>query len=324
MGQQKKAKQEAYRLELMQQMQQQKVQKPPVDIYKSEDAPKYFDKFDEAKVKKQKQEEYRMELMKQMQMKQNKVQIRASNNRHVSTQQFGTSLSPLKSQQNAQEAKRAKQEKYRLELMEQMKEKEAKQVFKRSDVTRHSEMKQREDFEEDRQQKYALELEQQMKLKRLTKMAEKEQEMLEERRNTMNGSFLDGFGNNPIPQMSAPAIPSQTAYKMELDLQMKEKERKSFLEQDKSRYSNVEKEQYQAIGHHDRAQDAKLEKMNQYKRDLDEQRRELQARKDAQKRKEDEEAMRLEQKIKHDREQLVKQKAVEDRDGGIFGTNTEN
>merc|ERR1712228_322911 len=156
-----------------------------------------------------------------------------------------------------------------------------------------------------------------MKLKQLTKMAEKEKELLQYQKNAMNGSFLDGFGNNPIPQMSQPQMPSQNAYKMELDLQMKELQRKSFLEQEKLKYSFgpnslKPKEEYHAIGYYDHAKYAKLEKMNQYKRDLDEQRRELQQRKDAQKKKEEDEALKLEQKIKNDREQLNKQRAMED------------
>merc|ERR1712130_947302 len=67
-----------------------------------------------------------------------------------------------------------------------------------------------------------------------------------------------------------------------------------------------------------------MQKMHQYKRDLDEQRRQLQQRKDAQKKKELDEALKLEQKIKNDRQQLIKQQAMEDRDGGIFGSNVEN
>merc|ERR1712129_506691 len=111
------------------------------------------------------------------------------------------------------------------------------------------------------------------------------------------------MGKNPIPQKTAPS----NAYKMELDSQMREKQlqRNSFPEQQQQ----IANQNVPGMGlsFHEPAKDLKTEKMNQYKRELDEQRRILQARKEAQKRKEEQEAMKLEAKIKNDRVELMKQ-----------------
>merc|ERR1712129_385617 len=306
-----KLRQEQYRMELMQQMAQKKVNSQQQQQQKHSHAAAQsnnYNKFDEVKEKKLKQEQYRMDLMQQQQIKQQQQQ----KNNH-----FGSSLSPYKNeQQNVKEQKRAKQEAYRQSLMQQMKQKE-RQQHAQSNHVRH-EHKQTEDLEEERRQKYAMELEEQMHHKRMAKMAAKEQQLLEDRRNTMNGSFLDGFGNNPIPQKTAPS----NAYKMELDSQMREKQlqRNSSPEQQHQKQIANQNVPGMGLSFHEPAKDLKTEKMNQYKRELDEQRRILQERKEAQKRKEEQEAMKLEAKIKNDRVELMKQ-ANDEGDGGLFGSN---
>ena len=66
------------------------------------------------------------------------------------------------------------------------------------------ERKQTEDIdfrEEQKQRNYAMELEQQMELKRLSKIAERERQLLEEKKMLlMEGGFLDKFGNNQTSQ----------------------------------------------------------------------------------------------------------------------------
>jgi len=126
------------------------------------------------------------------------------------------------------EEKRAKQERYRRDLEDQMKahrvelrrqddREMAQQTLSREMKERRGsrpggavaagqmgfyELKEAEEPDEGmKQHQYAMQLEEQMRLRKLTEVAEKERQLLEDRKMLIGGGFLDGFGKNPLPRV---------------------------------------------------------------------------------------------------------------------------
>ena len=146
--------------------------------------------------KRAKQEKYRRELMEQMAAHQQKEKSASTGplgrNRADRGHDGFTSALPMGS--SGEEDKRTKQERYRRELMQQMKEQE---ITQKQSGNRHGqqnrgdhcrgqstfyEQKEIEENHDDQKQQYAMQLEEQMRLRKLTEVAEKERQLLEDKK----------------------------------------------------------------------------------------------------------------------------------------------
>ena len=193
----KQMKQERYRRELEQQMKQQQIQnmngkRTQKKSQQNEHGingmgavmPSFLDSMED---KRAKQEKYRRELMEQMASHQNKEKSSSTGPLGRGQNSFISALPMGSHAENAEEIKKRKQEEYRRELEQQMKEHQRQQrQMENCGVAGTSafyEMKEAEETnEEQKQQQYAMQLEEQMRLRKLSEVAEKERQLLEDRK----------------------------------------------------------------------------------------------------------------------------------------------